>query len=83
MILTKVAQSYSTPVKSVLFSSFIRPTRRSFSTLPYNADVCYYSRLGLQSTATQDEIKRKFYDLAKKHHPDAADSKPSDEDRFK
>ena len=32
---------------------------------------------------TQAEIKRKFYELAKKHHPDAANSKPSDEEKFK
>lgn len=30
----------------------------------------YYADLGLQQTATFPEIKRAFYLLAKKHHPD-------------
>lgn len=51
--------------------------------LLFNADVDYYGRLGVKSSATQTEIKRKFYELAKKHHPDSANSKPSDEEKFK
>jgi len=39
--------------------------------------------LGVPKTATPDELKKKFYLLAKKHHPDAADSSPTDEEKFK
>jgi molecular chaperone DnaJ len=45
--------------------------------------VDYYAQLGLTSTATKDQIKKKFYELAKKHHPDSQNSKKSDEERFK
>ncbi|CAH0351158.1 DnaJ C-terminal domain-containing protein [Aquabacterium sp. CECT 9606] len=42
----------------------------------------YYATLGLQSTATQDEIKRAYRKLARKFHPDV--SKEADaEARFK
>lgn len=54
-----------------------------FSTLGFNKEVDYYRHLGLKSCATQDEIKLKFYELAKKHHPDSANSSPQDEERFK
>lgn len=47
---------------------------RGFSTLPYNKDIDYYKHLGVRTNASQDEIKRKFYEIAKKHHPDAASS---------
>jgi hypothetical protein len=30
----------------------------------------FYEVLGLPKTATQDEIKKAYRDLAKKHHPD-------------
>ncbi len=49
----------------------------------FDSETDYYKKLGVKNTATQTEIKRKFYELAKKHHPDAAQSKPSDEDKFK
>ena len=39
--------------------------------------------LGLTKRATQAEIKKKFYELAKKHHPDSAKSSRDDEEKFK
>eukprot|EP00354_Favella_ehrenbergii_P006626 CAMPEP_0170466220 /NCGR_PEP_ID=MMETSP0123-20130129/10264_1 /TAXON_ID=182087 /ORGANISM="Favella ehrenbergii, Strain Fehren 1" /LENGTH=70 /DNA_ID=CAMNT_0010732299 /DNA_START=73 /DNA_END=285 /DNA_ORIENTATION=- len=46
--------------------------RRGFSSTNFNKNMDYYGQLGLTSTATQDDIKMKFYELAKKHHPDSA-----------
>lgn len=39
----------------------------------------YYGALGVESGATQDEIKARFRDLAKKHHPDRAGGGSDDE----
>lgn len=39
----------------------------------------YYEALGLDRSATQEEIKKTFKKLSKEHHPDAG----GDEDRFK
>lgn len=48
-----------------------------------NKDVDHYSKLGVHSAASRDEIKRKFHELAKRYHPDSAESKASDEEYFK
>jgi preprotein translocase subunit Sec63 len=33
-------------------------------------DTCYYKILNIPTTATAEDIKREYYKLAKKYHPD-------------
>jgi curved DNA-binding protein len=59
--------------------------RRRFFSTKFQKECDYYSRLGLTNTkSTADEIKQKYYELAKRYHPDTQ-IKPSKEDdeRFK
>lgn len=43
----------------------------------------YYEVLGVSKTATQDEIRKAFRQLARKHHPDVSKDKKAAEEKFK
>src|SRR6185369_3666206 len=43
----------------------------------------YYETLGVPKTATEDEIRTAFRQLARKHHPDVAKDKKAAESKFK
>ena len=43
----------------------------------------YYEVLGIERTASQDEIRKAFRKLARQHHPDVAANKATAEEKFK
>jgi DnaJ-class molecular chaperone len=50
-------------------------TKIKFNT---KSDICYYKVLNVTTTATADEIKREYYKLAKKYHPDNTNENSKD-----
>lgn len=43
----------------------------NFSTrIKVQSDICYYKLLNLNSNCSVEEIKKEYYKLAKKYHPD-------------
>ena len=80
--MARVAKLYPCSVQPTLFRSVHRMATFSTSN-QFDKDIDYYKALGVTSSATQKDIKKKFHELAKKYHPDAANSRPSDEERFK
>lgn len=47
-----------------------RVTSRQFSNFNFQKSVCYYRVLGLEPGVLNEEIRRKFFEMAKIHHPD-------------
>ena len=78
----RLAMLYALPVQSTIFRT---PTIRAFgaANAQFRTDVDYYAHLGLAKSATPADIKKQFYDLAKKHHPDAVGACPKSEEKFK
>lgn len=57
-----------------------RGIRWGMSLSKFDPKVDYYKALNLSSSASADQIKKAFKDMAKKYHPDVA---KGNEDKFK
>ncbi|GFS55919.1 protein tumorous imaginal discs, mitochondrial [Trichonephila clavipes] len=56
--------------------------KQTIHTSSYYFAKDYYKILGIPRNASQKEIKKAYYDLAKKHHPDTNKSDPESESKF-
>ena len=62
------------------------PALRTFAAgaaAQFDATQNYYAHLGLKADASAELIKKQFYVMAKKHHPDAVGDCPKNEEIFK
>lgn len=58
-------------IKQCLHTIYL--SHRFYAGVNYSKLDNLYTRLGLTASATQDEIKKAYYELSKKHHPDRND----------
>lgn len=56
--------------------------KRSLSTSHFRLNKNYYSVLGVDPKSTQKEIKKAYYNMAKKYHPDANPDDESAKNKF-
>lgn len=58
--------------------------KRDFHTTSatFNARKNYYEILGIGRNASQSEIKKAYYKLAKKYHPDVSKNDPESSKKF-
>lgn len=54
---------------------------RLYASLSSSDNVSHYDVLGLNHNATPSQVKKSYYELAKKFHPDTNRNKPTDERR--
>ncbi|CAE6446757.1 unnamed protein product [Rhizoctonia solani] len=60
-----------------------QPRKRKIGTQERPLETAYYEILGVEVTATSDDIKKAYRRLAIKHHPDKNRDDPSAEETFK
>ncbi|GAA5915032.1 hypothetical protein JCM6882_006762 [Rhodosporidiobolus microsporus] len=68
----RAALRFPTPSPLLLLGTrHFHPSRPSYASPALSADVDHYAVLGLKRDATRNQIKERFYELSRKHHPDA------------
>ena len=54
---------------------------RCFSTQMKRPQTCYYKVLNVSTQATAKEVKKSYYQLAKKYHPDVIEAQSSSKEK--